>query len=83
MDVYLAREDPEPGVDGALVAAHVPLPPDQVHVVPDRDRTAPTLVALAAPGDLVLTLGAGDVTRIGPDVLRLLTAQEEESAWRS
>jgi UDP-N-acetylmuramate--alanine ligase len=30
------------------------------------------LLELASPGDLVLTLGAGDVTRIGPEVLHLL-----------
>ncbi len=83
MDVYLAREDPEPGVDGALVAAHVPLPPEQVRFVPDRAATAPALVAVAAPGDLVLTLGAGDVTRVGPEVLRLLSEPGEEPAWRS
>jgi UDP-N-acetylmuramate--alanine ligase len=83
MDVYLAREDPEPGVDGALVAAHVPLPPDQVRFVPDREEAAPTLVALATPGDLVLTLGAGDVTQVGPEVLRLLGEPGEEPAWRS
>jgi len=83
MDVYLAREDPEPGVDGALVAAHVPLPPERVRFVPAWDQTAPALVALAAPGDLVLTLGAGDVTRVGPEVLRLLSEKSEESTWRS
>jgi UDP-N-acetylmuramate--alanine ligase len=74
LDVYLAREDPEPGVDGALVARHVPLPPDRVHVAPDRSAVPPLLVSLARPGDLVLTLGAGDVTELGPEVLRLLSA---------
>ena len=89
MDVYVAREDPEPGVDAALVAAHVPLPAGAVHVVPEWAATAPTLVELAAPGDLVLTLGAGDVTRVGPQVLALLAeraSQEqtegEEPEWR-
>jgi UDP-N-acetylmuramate--alanine ligase len=72
MDVYVAREDPEPGVDGALVAAHVPLPADAVHFVADWEETAPTLARLSRPGDLVLTLGAGDVTLIGPQLLALL-----------
>lgn len=79
LDVYLAREDPEPGVDGALVAAHVPLAADAVRFVPDRDDVAAVVAELAAPGDLVLTLGAGDVTRVGPDVLRLLTERTKES----
>jgi UDP-N-acetylmuramate--alanine ligase len=72
MDVYVAREDPEPGVDGALVARHVPLPAASVHFEPTWSETAGRLVALARPGDLVLTLGAGDVTRVGPEVLELL-----------
>jgi UDP-N-acetylmuramate--alanine ligase len=72
MDVYVAREDPEAGVDGHLVARHVPLPPEHVEVVADFDAVPEALVARARPGDLVLTLGAGDVTRIGPLVLGLL-----------
>jgi UDP-N-acetylmuramate--alanine ligase len=72
LDVYVAREDPEPGVDGALVASHVPLPADRVHVEPDFDAVPALLADLARPGDLVLTLGAGDVTTIGPRVLEAL-----------
>jgi UDP-N-acetylmuramate--alanine ligase len=72
MDVYVAREDPEPGINGKMVAAHVPLPPDLVHFEPSWSATPALLVALAGPGDLVLTLGAGDVTLVGPEVLELL-----------
>jgi UDP-N-acetylmuramate--alanine ligase len=72
MDVYVAREDPEPGVDGGLVAAHVPLPSERVHFEPSWSATPAALVARARPGDLVLTLGAGDVTLVGPEVLELL-----------
>jgi UDP-N-acetylmuramate--alanine ligase len=82
MDVYLAREDPEPGVDGALVARHVPLAPEHVHFVPERERTASALLELARPCDLVLTLGAGDVTQVGPEVLRELS-ERGEATWRS
>ncbi len=77
MDVYVAREDPEPGVNGALVASHVPLPAEQVRFVPSWSLVPPTLVELASPGDLVLTLGAGDVTLVGPEVLVLLAEREE------
>ena len=72
MDVYVAREDPEPGVNGAMVASHVPLPADDVRFVPSWAATPGVLVDLARPGDLVLTLGAGDVTLLGPEVLSLL-----------
>jgi UDP-N-acetylmuramate--alanine ligase len=75
MDIYVAREDPEPGVTGALVADAVPL--DPAHVVFERSWSAVPgqLVARARPGDVVLTLGAGDVTLLGPEVLELLGEQ--------
>ncbi|HEX8518963.1 MAG TPA: UDP-N-acetylmuramate--L-alanine ligase [Pseudonocardia sp.] len=72
LDVYGAREDPEPGVTGALVADAVPLPRDRVHHVPRRADVAAVLAGLARPGDLVLTMGAGDVTALAPDVLAAL-----------
>ena len=40
MDVYAAREDPEPGVTGALVARAVPLPAGQVHFEPSWTAVA-------------------------------------------
>jgi len=75
MDVYVAREDPEPGINGRLVASHVPLPPGRVHFEPSWSRTPGVLVERAQPGDLVLTLGAGDVTAVGPLVLARLGAR--------
>jgi UDP-N-acetylmuramate--alanine ligase len=71
-DVYLAREDPDPAVTGAAVADAVPLPPERVAFVPALADVPPALVARARPGDLVLTLGAGDVTDLAPRVLELL-----------
>lgn len=72
MDVYLAREDPEPGITGQMVAAHVPLPAADVVFEPSWAKTPERLVEYARPGDLVITLGAGDVTLVGPAVLDLL-----------
>ncbi|MBZ5733349.1 UDP-N-acetylmuramate--L-alanine ligase [Nocardioides sp. TRM66260-LWL] len=74
LDVYLAREPADPAVTGALVADAVPLPDDRVVFEADRDRVVATLVERARPGDLVLTLGAGDVTALGPQVLARLGA---------
>jgi UDP-N-acetylmuramate--alanine ligase len=79
-DVYVAREEPEPGVDAAMIAGHVPLPQESVHVVPSVDDVPATLAQLAGPGDLVLTLGAGDITRVGPQVLQLLAGQHAEGS---
>jgi UDP-N-acetylmuramate--alanine ligase len=70
MDVYGAREDPVPGVTGALVAQQVPH--GRVLFEPSWSAVPEAVAARAKPGDLVVTLGAGDVTQIGPEVLRLL-----------
>jgi UDP-N-acetylmuramate--alanine ligase len=67
LDVYAAREDPEPGVTGKLVADAVP--GGTAHFVAEFADVPKLVAALAAPGDLVLTMGAGDITRMGPLVL--------------
>ena len=72
IDVYGAREDPVPGVTGALVANAVPLPREHVLFEPSWSAVPGLLADRARPGDLVLTLGAGDVTQVGPEVLLLL-----------
>jgi UDP-N-acetylmuramate--alanine ligase len=76
LDVYAAREDPEPGVTGQLVASAVP--GGLAQFLPDR-ASAPAVVAgLAKPGDLVLTMGAGDVTALGPLILAALRERAGE-----
>jgi UDP-N-acetylmuramate--alanine ligase len=80
LEVYPAGEDPIPGASGASVAAAVPLPPDQVRFEPSWSAVAARLVAQARPGDVVLTLGAGDITMIGPEVVALLAAQPSEDS---
>jgi UDP-N-acetylmuramate--alanine ligase len=74
LDVYLAREDADAEVTGALVADAVPLPADSVAFVPDATDAVAEAVARAVRGDLVLTLGAGSVTDLGPRILDLLEA---------
>jgi UDP-N-acetylmuramate--alanine ligase len=74
MEVAGVREDPVPGVTGALVADAIGLSADRVHYEPSWSAVPPLLAQLARPGDLVLTMGAGDVTLIGPEVLRALGA---------
>lgn len=66
LDVYGAREEPEPGVTGALIADQVTA---SVRYEPAFDVAAPLAAGLAEPGDLVVTMGAGDVTQLGPEIL--------------
>lgn len=66
LDVYGAREQPEPGVDGGLVARHVTRP---VHHVHDLDAALAAVFDVARAGDVVFTLGAGDITTLGPRIV--------------
>jgi UDP-N-acetylmuramate--alanine ligase len=70
LDVYAAREDPEPGVTGRLVAAAVP--DGRGEFTPDAGTIPARVAGLAKPGDLVLTMGAGDVTALGPPIVAAL-----------
>ncbi|MFJ5553072.1 UDP-N-acetylmuramate--L-alanine ligase [Streptomyces sp. NPDC093225] len=69
LDIYPAREDPVPGVTSEIIidAARAA----GADVAAQHDKTAvPEIVAgMAKPGDLVLTMGAGDVTDLGPVIL--------------
>ncbi len=78
MDVYAAREDPVPGVTGQLVvdAVREARPGVEVLYVPSWGEVAGRVAGLVRPGDLVLTVGAGDVTMIGPEVLLALGDEE-------
>jgi len=73
-DVYGAREDPVDGVTGKLVADALSesRPGMDVGWMPELEDAARFLARRARPGDLVLTVGAGDVDRVGPLVLELL-----------
>ncbi len=72
MDVFGAGEQQIPGVSGASVAAQVPLPAGRVVYEPSWSAAADQVAAFTRPGDLVLTVGAGDVTLLGGELLRVL-----------
>ena len=69
-DVYGAGEAPVPGVSGRLVADAVRdrRPGAELHYVAGRTELVAAVAALLRPGDLCLTLGAGDLTSL-PDEL--------------
>ena len=72
-DLYAAGEEAIPGVDvEALAAAANRRRARPVSVVRALDRVAPTVAAMAAPGDLVITLGAGSIGGVAQQVVREL-----------
>ena len=79
LDVYGAREDPRPGITGELVARAIPDGAAEVHYVASMARVPQAVAALLRPGDLVLTMGAGDVTMVGPELLRELDSRAAET----
>ncbi|MGT2427270.1 UDP-N-acetylmuramate--L-alanine ligase [Amnibacterium kyonggiense] len=72
LDVDGAREDPVPGVTGALVADRF-RDPERVDYAPDWADAADLVARLARPGDFVVTLGCGSVYRIVPQLLDALS----------
>lgn len=79
MDVYVAREDPDPAVTGAFIADAVALPRDRAVYVPDRSEVVTTVTTRARGGDVVLMLGAGDITDLAPEVVARLVTEHEGS----
>ncbi|MBX9639638.1 MAG: UDP-N-acetylmuramate--L-alanine ligase, partial [Mycobacteriaceae bacterium] len=77
LDVYGAREQPLAGISGATVAEHVSVP---VHYLPDFSAVAEEVAAAAAPGDVIVTMGAGDVTMLGPEIVTALRLRANRSA---
>ena len=75
LDVYAAREDPEPGVSGQLIVDAIP--GGHAQFVPNPALVAEVIDMIAKPGDLVLTMGAGDITALGPQLVDALRGPRE------
>jgi UDP-N-acetylmuramate--alanine ligase len=73
-DVYPAREQPMPGVTGALVADAARRYGVRTVYQAERGALARTVADLLHPGDVLLTMGAGDITHLGREVRVLLEA---------
>jgi UDP-N-acetylmuramate--alanine ligase len=71
-DVYGSREEPVPGVTGAMVADAVGRHGGRAHYVPHRRDLADFLSDRVTSGDLVLTMGAGDITLVPTELAMLL-----------
>jgi UDP-N-acetylmuramate--alanine ligase len=80
-DIYAASEDPLPGITAeALTAAIKRFGHKDVHYIGSLANAAPALQGHVQPGDLVLTLGAGTVSRVSEQLLVLLRQKSEAKA---
>ncbi|MET8609945.1 UDP-N-acetylmuramate--L-alanine ligase [Streptomyces misionensis] len=75
LDIYPAREDPIPGVTSELIIESARAAGADVTAVHDKAEIPAAIAGMAKPGDLVLTMGAGDVTDLGPLILDRLSQQ--------
>jgi UDP-N-acetylmuramate--alanine ligase len=77
LDVYAAREQPIAGVSGAIVAENVTVP---TRYVPDFSAVAELVAGSARPGDVIVTMGAGDVTLLAGEILAAVQARASRNA---
>jgi UDP-N-acetylmuramate--alanine ligase len=74
-DVYPAREEPIQGVSGELIVnAAREFGHKQVHYVPDKNNVPAFLMAIKQPGDMIITMGAGDIWKYGEEFVKTLKA---------
>ncbi len=72
-DVYSAGEDPIPGIDGELLVKEVAEQTGQRTVyIKDKKEIAAYLKSIAQEGDLIMTMGAGDIVKCGEELVELL-----------
>lgn len=81
LEVFAPGEEPIPGASGQGMAEAVPLPPGAVVFEPSWSAVAGHLVADAEPGDIIMTLGAGDISLLIGEVLELLADKADEVGW--
>ncbi|MCS7066810.1 MAG: UDP-N-acetylmuramate--L-alanine ligase [Fimbriimonadales bacterium] len=79
-DIYPAREKPIPGVSASLIAdglleGELPGEPPPTLYVPIKEQVPHRLLPHLVPGDVVVTMGAGDIDRVAPVLLRMLEAR--------
>ncbi|MFE7748562.1 UDP-N-acetylmuramate--L-alanine ligase [Streptomyces sp. NPDC057428] len=74
LDIYPAREDPLPGVTSELIIEAAKASGADVTAIHDKAAVPAAVAGMTKPGDLVLTMGAGDVTDLGPQILDHLSS---------
>jgi UDP-N-acetylmuramate--alanine ligase len=67
LPIYAASEEPLPGITSELLTSKITSPPS--HYVPDFTAAIRAVAGVARTGDTILTLGAGSVSQLGPQIL--------------
>ena len=76
-DVYPAREEPIQGVTGELIVnAAKQFGHKDVHYVPNKKEVSAFLKSIVKSGDIVITMGAGDIWKYGEELLNQLKNQK-------
>ena len=73
-EIYAAREQPMPGVSGRQVADAAKAAGARTLFEPAREKLSRAVLEAVQPGDVVLTLGAGDITKVGRELAEWLRA---------
>ena len=77
-DVYPAREEPIQGVSGELIAnAAKEFGHKQVHYIPEKKAVPDFLMTLKQPGDMIITMGAGDIWKFGEEFITKLRSEQK------
>ena len=75
LEVFAPGETPIPGASGSTMASHVPLSPENVVFEPSWSAVPALLAQAAEPGDIIMTLGAGDIGMMAPEILDILNGR--------
>jgi UDP-N-acetylmuramate--alanine ligase len=75
LPIYAASEEPLPGITAELLAERIHGP--QVQFAPDFPTAVAAVASQAREGDLILTLGAGSVSQLGPQILAALEESKQ------
>ena len=73
LEVYAASEKPLPGISSLLIAKNMSA--QQVKFEPSMLQVVSDVVAMAKSGDVIITLGAGDVSSLGEPILQALASR--------
>lgn len=77
LDIYPAREEPIAGVSSELITG---AGYSEVHYAPRQESAIDDIITCASSGDIVMTVGAGDVTALGGNILAALTTRHGADA---